>query len=129
MRNFTSQDRMRICEALYYSQDKLPVVEDAMKRLETSTSDAVQLVLNRLDNIETIQNNLDNEMGTNQGAMIKAGPLEWRENRFKQMISALRSKVQQLGIDLGLEPNLTVLNDLAKQYGLISSITGTLGRS
>jgi hypothetical protein len=45
------------------------------------------------------------------------------------MISALRSKVQQLGIDLGLEPNLTVLNELAKQYGLISSITGTLGRS
>jgi hypothetical protein len=100
-----------------------------MKRLETSKSVAVQLVINRLDNIETIQNNLDNEMGTNQGAMIKAGPLEWRENRFKQMISALRSKVQQLGIDLGLEPNLTVLNDLAKQYGLISSITGTLGRS
>lgn len=130
MRDFTAEDRVRIGTALNYNTaEKMALIEQAMARLQASSFDLVTRALKLLDEIEEYQNNLNEEMGSNRGNMVKAGPLEWSENRFKPIISLLRLKVQSLGVILNLDPDFTVLDTLSRQYGLLHSASGKLSRS
>lgn len=130
MKDFTAEDRVRIGTALNYNtREKMNAIELAMKRLQISSFDLVYRACSLLDEIEECQGNLNEEMGSSRGSMIKAGPLEWSQNRFTPIISLLRLKVQSLGVILDLEPDFTVLDTLSKQYGLLHSATGRLGRS
>jgi hypothetical protein len=130
MAQFEAGDRIRIGTALNYNTvAELDVIESAMKRLEITSSDLVSMTLKLLSDIDQIQENLDNQMGTDQGALNKAGPLAWSDYKFKPMISLLREKVEKLGRILDLVPDFTSLDNLSKQYGLSGSVVGRLGRN
>jgi hypothetical protein len=130
MAQFEAGDRIRIGTALNYNTvAELDVIESAMKRLEITSSDLVSMTLKLLSDIDQIQENLDNQMGTDQGALNKAGPLAWSDYKFKPMISLLREKVEKLGRILDLAPDFTSLDNLSKQYGLSGSVVGRLGRN
>jgi hypothetical protein len=130
MAQFEAGDRIKIGTALNYNTvAELDVIESAMKRLEITSSDLVFMTLKLLSDIDQIQENLDNQMGTDQGALNKAGPLAWSDYKFKPMISLLREKVEKLGRILDLVPDFTSLDNLSKQYGLSGSVVGRLGRN
>lgn len=130
MKDFTAEDRVRIGTALNYNtKEKLQQIELAMAKLQASSFDLVTRSLTLLEEIELCQASLFEEMSSSKGSMLKAGPLEWSEYKFKPTISLLRAKVQSLGVILDLEPDFTVLDTLSKQYGLSSSLSGRLNRS
>ena len=130
MSQFEGTDRIRIGTALNYNTvAELDAIELAMRKLETTSSDLVVTALSLLFDIDQIQENLDNQMGTDQGALNKAGPLEWSDYKFKPMISLLRVKMEKLGRILDLVPDFTSLDNLSKQYGLSGSVVGRLGRN
>lgn len=130
MSQFQAGDRIRIGKALHYNTaSQLTAIELAMSKLEITSSDLVQMALNLLSDIDQIQENLDNQMGTDQGALNKAGPLAWSDYKFKPMISLLRAKTEELGKILDLAPDFSMLDNLSKQYGLSTSVVGRLGRN
>ena len=128
--DFLAEDRVRIANALNYNtKEKMQSIESAMNILHATDFDSVARVLALLDEIETCNSNLFEEMSSSKGSMTNAGPLQWSEYKFKPIISLLRLKTQALGVMLNLEPDYTVLDTLSKQYGLSHSNAGRLSRN
>lgn len=124
-------DRIRILKHLRLVPADLGEIDSAMSAAEAVGEPLVAEILAVLDRLDSLDSTIAAEMGSNQGSLIKAGPLEWSEGRYGSVLLAQKSAIADLARLLGLSPDTSDLDRLLEDLGLSGScrISGLLERS
>lgn len=125
-------DRIRILKHLRLVPADLGEIDSAMSAAEAAGGEPLAAeIVAVLDRLDSLDSTLAAEMGSNQGALIKAGPLEWSEGRYGSVLLAQKSAIADLARLLGLSPDTSDLDRLLEDLGLSGScrISGLLERS
>ena len=123
---FQPEDYIKVVKLLELDANELDNVRNKLSQLETKSAGLVKLAVNAIAELEGIDANVTQELGTNQATLTKAGSLEWGANRFIPILQLKKQKMLKLGNILEINPNIKFIDDLLQTYGF--GIKPTSGR-